>query len=80
MADEAKQALIVTVSGNRPIHDVARDLRAAGLDVDQVLEFTGTVTGSAQPQTVNKLRGVPGVADVSADHPVDIGPPGAPVS
>ena len=80
MADETKQALIVTVSGDRPIHEVAKDLRAAGLGVDQVLEFTGTVTGSAQPQAADKLRGIPGVADVSVDHPVDIGPPGAPVS
>ena len=80
MADEAKKNLIVTVSGDRPIHEVAKDLRAAGLDVDQILEFTGTVTGSAQSQAADKLRSVPGVADVSADHSVDIGPPGAPVS
>lgn len=80
MADEAKESLIITMSGDRPIHQVADDLRAAGLDVDQVLEFTGTVTGSAQPQTAERLRSIPGVADVSKDHPVDIGPPGAPVS
>jgi hypothetical protein len=80
MANEAKQPLVITVSGDRPIQDVANDLRVAGLDVDQVLEFTGTVTGSAPPQTAERLRGVPGVADVSPDNPVDIGPPGAPIS
>jgi hypothetical protein len=80
MADGAKQSLIITTSGDRPIHQVADDLRAAGFDVDQVLEFTGTVTGSAPPQAAEQLRNIPGVADVSKDHPVDIGPPGSPVS
>ncbi len=80
MADEAKKNLIVTLSGDRPVHEVAKDLRAAGLDVDQILEYTGTVTGSALPQAAERLRNVSGVADVSADHPVDIGPPGAPIS
>ncbi len=80
MANETKQPLVITMSGNRPIHDVANDLKAAGLDVDQVLEFTGTVTGSAHPQAAERLRGVAGVADVSQDFGVDIGPPGAPIS
>jgi len=38
------------------------------------------VTGSAHPDTSKRLKRIPGVADVSPDHPVDIGPPGAPVS
>ena len=80
MANEAKQSLVITTSGDRSIHDVANDLRAAGLEVDQVLEFTGTVTGSGHPQIAERLRSVPGVADVSPDHPIDIGPPGAPIS
>jgi len=73
-------SIIVTVSGDRPIHQVAKDLTAAGMNVEQVLEFTGTVTGSAHADATEKLRGISGVADVSADHPVDIGPPGADVS
>jgi hypothetical protein len=75
-----KHALIVTVSGERGIHDVARDLKAAGLAVDQVMEAVGVVTGSADPASKAKLRKVRGVSDVSADHPVDIGPPDADVS
>jgi hypothetical protein len=45
-------------------------------------DFTaiGVVTGSALPASVAKMRKIPGVTDVSSDHPVDIGPPGAPVS
>jgi len=80
MGTEAKQPLIITVSRDRPIQDVVNDLKSAGFDVDQVLEFTGTVTGAAHPLTADRLRSVRGVADVSPDHPVDIGPPGAPVS
>jgi hypothetical protein len=72
--------VVVTLTGDRPIHEVADDLRAAGLSVDQVLTPTGIVTGSAHPDVTERLRKVPGVADVSPDHPVDIGPPGAAIS
>jgi hypothetical protein len=80
MKRKKKKAVIVTMSGERPIHEVARDLKKAGFTVGKVLEFTGTVTGSAHSKDVKRLRGVRGVADVSEDHPVDIGPPGSPVS
>jgi hypothetical protein len=80
MAKKAKQLLVVTLTGDRPIDEVADDLRAAGLSVDQVLTSTGIVTGSAEPGATDRLRKVKGVADVSPDHPVDIGPPGAPIS
>jgi hypothetical protein len=69
------QGVIVTLSGNRDVDAVSRDLKRAGLRIDQVLEPTGIVTGKADPGTTKKLRQVRGVADVSADHPVDIGPP-----
>ena len=80
MAKKQKQGLVVTVSSDHPIHDVARKLKAAGFQVDQVMDAIGVVTGSAAPTSLAKLRKVSGVTDVSADHAVDIGPPGAPVS
>jgi hypothetical protein len=80
MAKKEKQLLVITLSGDRPIHEVAGDLKAAGLSVDQVLTSTGIVTGSAPPEAVARLRNVRGVADVSPDHPVDIGPPGSQIS
>ena len=80
MAGQAKRPIIVTLSGDRAIHEVTRDLKAAGLHVDQILDATGIVTGSADEESVAKLKRVKGVADVSADHPVDIGPPDADVS
>jgi hypothetical protein len=76
----AARSLIVTLSSDRAIQDVARDLKAAGLHVEQVLDATGIVTGSADARNVAKLKRVKGVADVSADHPVDIGPPDADIS
>lgn len=80
MKQKPKKSLVVTVSGKRQINEVARDLKAKGFQVDQILDAIGVVTGSASPKTVTKLRKVAGVADVSADNPVDIGPPGAPIS
>ena len=70
-----KPGVIVTLSGEREIRDVVRDLRAAGVEVDHVLEETGIVTGTADSETHARLRTIEGVADVSVDHPVDIGPP-----
>jgi hypothetical protein len=80
MAKKGKQPLVVTVSGNRQIHEVAHDLKAAGFEVDQVLDAIGVVTGSAPAKSVARLRNIKGVTDVSSDHDVDIGPPGAPIS
>jgi hypothetical protein len=80
MAEQAKQPLVVTVSGDRPIREVAKDLAKAGLEVDQILESIGVVTGRANPSAVARLRRVSGVADVSSDNPVDIGPPDSEVS
>ena len=75
-----KQQWVVTLSGGRPAHEVAKDLAKSGLKVGNVLDQIGSITGSASAAAVQKLRAVPGVADVSPDHAIDIGPPGAPVT
>jgi hypothetical protein len=75
-----KQGWVVTVSGDRPIHDVKKALQARGLEQIQVLENIGSITGVAGSDAAKTLRNVPGVADVSEDHAVNIGPPDAPVS
>jgi hypothetical protein len=80
MTKAAKQSLIVTISKDRHINDVAHDLKAAGLEVEGVLDAIGIVTGRANANSIAGLRKVRGVADVSPDHEVDIGPPGAPIS
>lgn len=75
-----KQAMVVTLSGDRPIHEVAKDLMAAGFEVGQVLETIGSITGSAHPYDKKHLDSIKGVADVRLDQGVDIGPPDAPIS
>src|SRR5262245_37973987 len=80
MNKKGNQDVVITVAGNCEIHDVARDLKASGLEGAQVLDAIGVVTGSASPNSIAKLRKIHGVQDVSLDHKVDIGPPDAPVS
>lgn len=77
MPQEKKESLVITTSGKRSIHDVARDLKDAGFEVEQVLDSINVVTGKGD---AGKLRSVQDVVDVSGDNPVDIGPPGSSVS
>ena len=70
---------IVTTSPEQ-ISDVKKKLTEAGFSVDQVLGEIGSITGSASDDVIEKLRKVDGVADVSPDHPIDIGPPDSPVT
>jgi hypothetical protein len=70
MASRKKQAMVVTLSGDRPAHEVAHDLKAAGFEVGQVLDIVGSVTGSADPKLKKKLEGIRGVAHVGKDYPV----------
>lgn len=72
-----KKKWVITMSSDRPIHDIARDLSDAGLKDIQVLQEIGSITGSAEDADVSKLRKVRGVKDVSSDISVDIGPPGS---
>jgi hypothetical protein len=77
MPQEKKESLVITTSGKRSIHEVARDLKDAGFEVEQVLDSINVVTGKGD---AGKLRSVQDVVDVSGNNPVDIGPPGSSVS
>ena len=68
---------IVTTSGDRSIKDIKKELTDAGFGVDQVLEDIGVITGTAND--AERFRSISGVADVSPDQEVDIGPPDAPI-
>ena len=72
-----RRGWIVTTSEERPIHDVEKDLEAAGFSVGRVLEELGSITGSAEEAAVPALRRIRGVIDVSPDREVSIGPPDA---
>lgn len=73
-----KKKLIITTSGDRPLSAIRKDLTEKGFTVDHVLKEIGVITGTSS-STVEKLLAIPGIADVSPDEPVDIGPPDAPV-
>ncbi len=70
-----KPTWIITASGDRPVADVAADLRKAGLVVSSLMAEIGVITGQCSKAQAAALRKVAGVADVAPDAPVDIGPP-----
>ena len=57
-----------------------RNLLDSGFEVEQVLDEIGIITGAASDDVVKRLRSVPGVADISPEPSVDIGPPDSPVT
>ena len=67
---------IITATGERPVAELVSDLRKAGLVVGNLLAEIGVVTGQCSKAQAAALRKVAGVADVSSDAPIDIGPPG----
>ena len=68
---------IVTATDKNALADVTNKLTENGFVVDEVLEEVCCITGSANEDTVSRLRNIPGVADVSPDQEIDIGPPGS---
>ncbi len=69
---------IVTATDKNALGDVRKKLTENGFVIDQVLEEVCCITGSANEETVSRLRKLPGVADVSPDQEIDIGPPEGP--
>lgn len=66
---------IVTTSGDRPLNDIRKDLTRKGFTIAQVLDEIGCIIGDASDDSAEQLRTVPGVADVSPNAPINIGPP-----
>ena len=71
----SKKTWVVTTSRDRPLADIAKDLSRAGFAIDQTLEQIGVFTGKSDDKAVGKARAIRGVADVSPDQPINIGPP-----
>jgi hypothetical protein len=80
MLPPAAKNWIITVSGERPIHVVADDLVGAGFEVRSVLPFVGSIVVSGTENLVERLRSISGVSDIAPEYPIEIGPPGAPLS
>ena len=75
-----KSRWVVTTSGSRPIGKVRDDLEKAGFSIDQVLEEIGVLLGSADEVAAAAAQELDGVADISAEGEIDIGPPDSPVT
>ncbi len=65
---------IVTTSGDRPLSEIKKDLTSKGFAVVQVLDEVGCIIGDASEATAKRPRAISGVADVSPNTPIDIGP------
>ena len=72
---------VVTTSGDRSLKDVKKKLADEGFTIDQVLDEIGCIRGTASEDVAERLRAVPGIADVSPEPPtINIGPPDASIS
>jgi hypothetical protein len=76
----AAKAWVVTLTPDTATGPASAALSRAGLQVDQVLQEIGVITGQGAATLGAALRRVPGVADVAEQAAIDIGPPDAPVS
>ena len=69
----------MTVGDGHAIEEVAAGLRARGMEVTQVLDGIGVITGSAPDEARADLAGVDGVASVDEQLTHRLPPPDAPV-
>jgi len=71
---------VTVADGHRESMDgVVENLRATGMEVEQVLGTLGIVTGSAPEDALDALRGVEGVDSVDAQLGYQLPPPDSPV-
>lgn len=75
-----KRKWIITASGERSLSELKKELTDNGLKVEETMDEIGIISGEADEEAAKKMRSVRGVADVSPDNPIDIGPPDAPVT
>jgi hypothetical protein len=76
----ATKKWIITTSPDHSIEKIKKELVKAGFSVENVFDQIGSLSGTASDEVIEKLKSVDGVADVSPDHPINIGPPDAPVT
>jgi hypothetical protein len=69
----------ITVTVSDDADAVAEQLRAAGMNVDQILRAAGIITGSVAAGQRASLTDVPGVASVEVEQTFQIAPPDAEV-
>lgn len=74
----AKRVVVSIADESVPqIKLVARKLKSAGLEVDQVMATLGLITGKVAGDKLAPLRQVPGVAAVEEEQQIHLAPPDA---
>lgn len=73
--------MLVSVEGGHlaRLNAVAEELRSAGMEVGSVMDELGVVSGSVEPEKIERLSAVTGVASVDAAREVRIPPPDSPL-
>ena len=81
MSKSTKQDVIISVDDQNigRTRDVAEQLRKAGLEVKDIMEATGTITGTASAAKMSALSAVAGVAAVEQARSYQLPSPGADV-
>jgi hypothetical protein len=76
---ERPVSVVVSVADDHldDLPTVVKDLRRAGLQVDDVLDAVGMVTGTVAGRAVEALESVPGVAEVELQRVHRVAPPDA---
>lgn len=77
---QAKKAFVVTTSADRPLARIAGDLSDLGFRVDRILEEIGVIVITGDAAAAQRIRTIPGIADVAPATEIDIGPPDSPIS
>lgn len=72
----ASKTYIVSTDDTAPdrIAEIAHALREAGFHVTQQLDAIGVIVGSADDDTVDRVRGLPGVAAIEEEQSYQLPP------
>lgn len=75
------KSIIVTVTDHmlQDIQQVADQLAAKGMKVEQVMPITGVITGSCASTKMSDLKKVEGVMSVEEEATAHLSPPDSPV-
>jgi hypothetical protein len=68
-------SLLVDDDNLHRIKDLVKQVKGAGVAIDQVLENTGVVTGSIDSAKVGALKNIRGIANVEESRHFQIAPP-----
>jgi hypothetical protein len=77
MTPEPQHTWIISLALHQPMSPIALRVSQLGFVVQQQMEFAGVIVALGTDDQAEQARAIPGVADVSVDLPIDIGPPNA---